>query len=178
MFARLKKKNLYREAAQGVYAQLLERSRDPRFYASSGVPDTFIGRFDLLLLHVFLVVNRLTSEGAAGQGFSQALFDITFTHMDQGLRELGMGDMGVPKRMRKMMKAFNGRMHAYRDSLGSDADLKDALRRNLYGSVETPEAGNMETMKNYVRANINILANQSLTDMLEGRMVLREISQD
>lgn len=178
MFATLKKKNDYGDAASMLYAQLVAQVRRPEFYAACGVPDTFIGRFDLLLLHVFMVINRMEAEGAAGRAFSQALFDATFANMDQGLRELGIGDMGVPKRMRKMMRAFNGRMHAYHQGLASDLALLDAIRRNLYGTVPGIAGDRVARMAEYVRANINVLSNITLTDFCEGRMVLRVIKQD
>ena len=127
MLEPLKKKNLYAQAAEAAYAAMLEHIRKPAFYKDYGVPDTFDGRFELLVLHAFLVIERAGSEG---QEFAQALFDVLFADMDQTLREIGIGDMGVPKHMRRMMKAFNGRMHAYHAG-----PLGTALGRNLYGTL-------------------------------------------
>jgi cytochrome b pre-mRNA-processing protein 3 len=178
MFALFKKKKDYRDPAGRIYAQLMAHIREPAFYTEAGVPDQFIGRFDLLLLHVFMIIHRLNALGPEGKDLSQALFDATFANMDQGLREIGIGDMGVPKRMKKMMRAFNGRMHAYEEALASDALFGQALRRNLYFSAPEVTDAQVAQMVHYVRGNINILSNKNLTDALEGRMVLRAIKQD
>lgn len=174
MLALIKKKDPYEKAAQRVYAALLERVRAPVFYTALAVPDTFTGRFDLLVLHMFFVVNRLAREGQAGLDFNQALFDVAFADMDQTLREGGIGDMGVPKHMRRMMKAFNGRVHAYNDSLQDDARLAESLARNVYALTKTPPEA-LARMKNYVHASVDLLEKLSLTDMLAGGMFLPAI---
>ncbi len=171
----LKKKNIHENAARGVYAGLLERTRQPAFYAVRGVPDTFDGRFDLLLFHLFLVIRRMKEEGAEGAAFGQAVFDAAFADMDQTLREMGIGDMGVPKHMRRMMKAFNGRMQAYDESFDDAAGFKAALRRNLFGAAPQTPLESVEVMAKYARSCAAALAGISLTDIAENRMVLPEI---
>ena len=96
MFGLFKSKNPYEQAIHSVYSKALENTRKKSFYTEYGVPDTFDGRFDLLLLHIFLVFNRMLKESAVkAEDFNQALFDETFKDMDQTLREMGIGDMGV-----------------------------------------------------------------------------------
>lgn len=175
MLALFRKKNPYEIAARTLYARLLESVRRPGFYAQLGVPDSFDGRFDLLMLHLFLIIRRLNGEGSSGKEFSQALFDACFADMDQTLREMGIGDMGVPKHMRRMMKGFNGRIQAYDGAFGDAGDFSAALRRNLYGTAPgtAPEA--IAEMAEYARNLAVALERISLTDMAEGRMVLPEI---
>lgn len=149
------------DPARVIYAKALEQTRDPDCYTQGGVPDTFDGRFDLLVLHVFMVLNRLLDDGTQ-EDLSQKLFDSMFRDMDQTLREMGIGDMGIPKHMKKMMKAFNGRVHAYRDALSGPPDersekLEACLRRNLYGTLENPDTPAVRTMTSYVLANVQHL---------------------
>jgi cytochrome b pre-mRNA-processing protein 3 len=175
MLSLLKKKNdpEYTAAARAVYAALLARARQPWFYVQAGAPDSFDGRFDLLLLHVFFVVSRLLGEGTSGQAFNQALFDVTFADMDQTLREMGIGDMGVPKHMRRMMKAFNGRMQIYRAALSDDQKFAAALKRNVYGGVDVP-APSLTALMAYSRRVLASLAAQDAAQIMRGEIHLPE----
>ena len=158
----LMRRNPCKQMTRDVYANVLVCVRQPKFYEKYGVPDTFDGRFDLMVLFIFLVFQRMLEEGRdEALHFNQALFDVCFEDMDQTLREMGIGDMGVPKHMRKMMKAFNGRMHAYEQAL-TDGDLAAALRKNLYGSAL--EADEKKIAKMEVKA-LEILAFLKIQDM-------------
>ena len=173
MLGLFKSKNPYQVAAANVYAALLQKTRVPVFYESYAVPDSFDGRFDLLLLHVFVVIERTLDDGGKGaEAFNQALFDETFKDMDQTLREMGIGDMGVPKHMRKMMKAFNGRMHAYKDGLKNHT-LQAALEKNLYGTIEVSD-DILNKMEQYVLTQLNHLKTQDIQDILAGELTLKE----
>jgi cytochrome b pre-mRNA-processing protein 3 len=127
----------HRDAIHLLYASLVERAREPVFYAELGVPDTVDGRFELVALHAFLVFHRLKAEHAATKDFAQALFDLMFADFDRALREMGTGDLSVGKEVRRMAQAFYGRATAYEKGLaGGEAALGEALRRNLYGTGE------------------------------------------
>ena len=145
MFARLKARRRARREAEAearrLYAAVVARSRAPGFYLA-GVPDTFDGRFDLSMLHLFLLVRRLRREGAPGRAVAQALFDAAFDDMDRTLREMGVGDLGVPRRVKAMARAFYGRAAAYDEALDAadDAALRAALGRNLIGGGAAPES--------------------------------------
>jgi cytochrome b pre-mRNA-processing protein 3 len=116
---------------EGIYGMIVTQAREPLFYRDLGVPDTVNGRFDLLLMHLWLVLRRLKSVGS-GTALSQALFDHFCTDMDDNLREMGVGDQAVPKRMRAFGEAFYGRTAAYDMALteGSEA-LAQALCKNV-----------------------------------------------
>jgi cytochrome b pre-mRNA-processing protein 3 len=135
-----------------------------------GVPDSFDGRFDLLLIHLFLVINRLANEGEQAREFNQALFDVTFADMDQTLREMGIGDMGVPKHQRRMMKGFNGRMHAYDEALKQgEGAFAIALRRNLYGTIEDTEVPDIQKIMRYIRESMAVMAQKPVSGDIERR---------
>lgn len=170
MFALLKKQNVYAQSARAVYAEALAHSRAPYFYEEFGVPDSFDGRFDLLLLHVFLVMQRTLEDSAEqAEEFNQALFDATFADMDQTLREMGIGDMGVPKHMRKMMRGFNGRMHAYQEALVS-GELQASLRRNLYGTLDGVDDDVLAKMERKVLEMLAFLKTQSSEAIFAGEI--------
>src|SRR4051794_1551817 len=116
-----------------LYGMIVARARRPVFYSDYAVADTVNGRFDLLLAHVALVVDRLMQEDA-GQEAGQALFDLFCADIDDNLREMGVGDLSVPKHMKRVGEAFYGRAQAYREALAreDDAALIDALTSNIY----------------------------------------------
>ncbi len=174
MFAFLKPKNPYSAAARSIYAQMLTHVRQQDFYTQCGVPDSFDGRFDLLLLHAYLVQERMMADEAGescdlvARDFNQALFDVTFFDMDQTLREMGIGDMGIPKHQKRMMKAFNGRMHIYAEVLDAE-DFKSALRKNLYGTVEV-DNDVLSKMMDKIDGMRQVLKSQSVADILSGHV--------
>ena len=170
MFATLfKQKNTEtQKQALDLYETALLNTRQTVFYETYGVPDTFDGRFDLLLLHIFIQLQRMMGAQAYTE-ISQALFDRTFQDMDQTLREMGIGDMGVPKHMKRMMNAFNGRMHSYQDALNDDTKMAEALSRNLYGTLEETQIdqNKVSNMINFVNRNIDKSINDNFENMVE-----------
>lgn len=168
------RKKLYREEAIHVFEHLQRHARNPLFYSELKVPDTTEGRFDILTLHIFMMIERMKKE-PAGPAFSQALFDIAFESIDQGYREIGVGDMGVPKRMKKLMMAFNGRLHAYMEaySKGDRAGFADALDRNIYDRVHFAEGENIpELMTDYSFGILDHLHSIEARNIIEGRFEL------
>lgn len=155
-------------SAAALYQALVEHARSPAFYAWQGVPDTVDGRFDLIALHAFLVLHRLADAPAETRDLGQALFDRLFADMDRNLREMGAGDLGVGKRVRAMAEAFLGRIAAYRAGLeADDTTLRDALRRNLYGTLPEAPPG-LTAMTAYVRQASAHLAGQDLAAIQAG----------
>jgi len=142
MIFRLFRRDPQAATITGLYGAIVAQARVPAFYLAFGVPDTPEGRFDLLVLHLALVCRRLgRAEGpeqAAARVLSQGVFDMFCRDMDHNLREMGVGDLTVPKTMRKLGEAFYGRLDAYDRALGSadPAELAAALARN----VQAPDA--------------------------------------
>ncbi len=156
--------------AQALYLAVVEQARRSEFYRDSGVPDTIDGRFDMILLHAFLLLRRLRGTGKRGDRLAQALFDAMFADMDRNLREMGVGDLSVGKRVKKMVAAFYGRIAAYDSGLDTDeAALGAALGRNLYGTA-APAPGQLAAMVEYVRSQEGRLAAQDAVELLAGRV--------
>ena len=107
----LKGRKRRREAARRLYMVAVRQARDPILYTACGVADTLDGRFDLIVLHVVPLMRRLRQCDEGGRQLSQALFDVMFDDMDQSLREMGVGDLRVGKRVKQMARAFYGARH-------------------------------------------------------------------
>ena len=140
------------DAATALYAAAVEQARSPRLYADFGAPDTVEGRFEQVALHVYLVLRRLkggapdAEAGPDAKRVSQKLFDVMFQNMDDSLRELGVGDLSIGKKVRKLAENFYGRVAAYEDALKDDAPedaLARALGRNIFGDEAAPAAARL-----------------------------------
>jgi cytochrome b pre-mRNA-processing protein 3 len=136
---------------EAIYGMIVAQARLPAFYEQFHVPDTVNGRFDMVLLHLWLVLRRLRANTEAA-ALSQALLDHFCSDMDANLREMGVGDLSVPKRMLKFAEAFYGRTAAYDSALtAGGSELAQALARNI---LLTPEAAPAEPLAAYVQAAI------------------------
>jgi len=142
--------------ARLLYAQLVDQARMPAFYAAYGVPDSLDGRYEMLALHAFVALRRLKRDAGATGALAQALFDAMFADMDRSLREIGVGDLAVGKRVKEMARGLYGRIAAYEGGLADGMTpagdgLAGALARNVYGTVAAPPAGAIEALARYVR---------------------------
>ena len=170
----LLRRNRLERPAYLMYGAAVAAARDPMFYAELGVPDTVDGRFDMVSLHVFLVVRRLGVLADPGPKLAQAVFDAMFSDMDVNLREMGVGDLSVGKRNRSMWEAFHGRAAAYQAALaaGDDGALEEALRRNVWrGAVSEGDGGDVvRRLARIVRQRDAALGAQDLAGLREGNV--------
>ena len=126
-----------------LYAATVAQARAPAIYAVLGAPDTPDGRFEVYTLHVLLVLERLRADGARASGVAQAYFDAYLSGLDNGLRELAVGDLSVGKTMRKLGEAFYGRgkaLDAALAELPDQGELQALLGRTVFSGVESPDA--------------------------------------
>jgi cytochrome b pre-mRNA-processing protein 3 len=117
IFGLFKKKNNNRAIVDRQYATLTAAARTPEFYLDLGVPDTVMGRFEMLSVMMILYFRRTKSSGVSGQEIAQEIVDAFFQDLDHSIRELGIGDQGVPKRMKKFAGMFYGRLESYAAAL-------------------------------------------------------------
>jgi cytochrome b pre-mRNA-processing protein 3 len=147
-----------------LYEAIVAAARRPLPYAKWGVPDNIDGRFDMVALHLFLVLDRLKGEAEA---FRQRLVDEFFQDMDRSLREMGVGDLSVGKKVRKMAEAFYGRVGAYSEGMAEGQDkLAAALERNVYPDGGAP--GTAEKLASYTLAAKASLAGQNSQSLVAG----------
>ncbi|MDX2095075.1 MAG: ubiquinol-cytochrome C chaperone family protein [Alphaproteobacteria bacterium] len=158
---------------EATYIALLAAARNPFFYEDLGVPDTLDGRFELIVLHLFLLQHRLVEPRAdtTTTAFAQFLSEAFFNDMDNSLRELGVADTGVSKRIKKMGAAYHGRLQAYSAGLADATVLRAALARNLYGTVAQGDVALLDRLGRYVETMAARLAQSEVDVILRGAYV-------
>ena len=172
MFKALFGRNAHARHAQQLYGAVVARSRDVNFYSSYGVPDTFDGRFEMLVMHLFLLHNRLKDEELDARKVSQRVFDAFIDDMDSALREAGVGDQTVPKRIAKMTQVFYGRTGAYEEALQSDDQIPaiaEVVARNLFPDEDAN--GRDTTLAGYVIGQHEDLQSKSVEEIVEQQKV-------
>jgi cytochrome b pre-mRNA-processing protein 3 len=154
-----------------LYGAIVAQARLAAFYTSYGVPDTVEGRFDLIVLHLVLLLARLDRGRDTGRGVGQELFDVFCQDLDGNLREMGIGDLAVPKRMRRFGEAFYGRQAAYLVAFADPGDgkLEKALARNIFPDAEAGEG--TVRLARYARAALRQFEEQQEDALLRGEVV-------
>jgi len=137
--------------ASALYGRVAEQARAAELFEACGIPDTLDGRFDSLALHAALMIDRLRRE-PDGEVVAQAFFDAMFRHLDLTLREIGIQDLGVGRRIKVMAEGLHGRGLAYREALnGGPMPLGEVLRRNAYGGTSPQDPAVVDRLEAYVR---------------------------
>lgn len=167
MFNWLAKRRAPRKSASALYGRIVAQSRLAEFYKDFNVPDTVEGRFELLALHMFIVLETLRRQGAGGDPVARCLVDAFFADMDTSMRELGVGDMAVPKRMRKLSAAFYERLNTYRGAAESPASLANTIQDHIFGGVRTERA---QALASYALQALAEPQNLAIEALLGGRV--------
>ena len=163
----LRRRGKHERAAFQLYGSAVAAARDPYLYATLGVPDTLDGRFDAIVLHVYLIVRRLDGEPEPAATLAQAVFDAMFLDMDTNLREMGVGDLSVGKRNRAMWEAFHGRCAAYAAVWGDAPAFGAAIARNVWRGAEPP-SGSAAALVRLAGNQAACLAGQQMDVLLRG----------
>jgi cytochrome b pre-mRNA-processing protein 3 len=172
MFARLfgRGRRANRAITDLLYEEIVAAARQPAFYSDFEVPDTPMGRYEMLSLHVFLLLHRLRGEEGAAREVAQDLTDEYFRDVEHSLRELGIGDQGIPRRMKKLGRMFYGRAAAYGAALdaGDRDSLVAALARNVRPDLASwPQAARLA---DHVLAAWADIAGRPVDDAVTGRL--------
>lgn len=175
----LKQRAQRRETATDLYGGVVAQAREAAFYAEMGVPDTLEGRYEMIALHLALVLDRLRVEGARGVALSRETIETFIADMDGSMREMGVGDLTVPKKVKSAAAGLYARADAFRQAMAREAavlprtgsaphDLDDAIARFTLSS----EAGDARAaaLARYYRGAAAALAKTSTADVLAGRM--------
>ena len=169
VFAKLFGRRPHADAAHALYAAIVGQARRPAFYAGLGLPDTVEGRTEAILLHAHLVLRRLKRDGATTEDLAQELFDTLFGDLDSNLRQLGVSDLRIGAKVKKLAQGFYGRIQAYDAGLDGQGDLMDALDRNMYRDAQ-PTKDQLAAVAAYMGAVDAYLAKLSTEDFLAGRV--------
>ena len=164
MILSLFRKSTATEPVYAVYSAIVAQSRQPRFYADWAVPDTVTGRFDMISLHLALLFRRLRNED---KDFSQAVFDLFFKDMDRSLREMGAGDLAVPKKIQKMGNIFFGLLAALSEAMDRRdlLALETVLSKNIFDGATGPH---IRDLAEYLFAEDAALAAQPAQAIIGG----------
>ena len=181
------RRNPHSRSIHALYGMIVAQARSPAFYAGYGVPDTVQGRFDLIVLHLVLVLARLGGDheprlrpgrhaepiqgGSLERTLGQGLFDAFCRDLDANLREMGVGDLAVPREMRRFGEAFYGRQAAYREALSAadDRELEKALARNIFGAASIDDRA--ARLARYARAAAKLLDTVEEDALVAGQLV-------
>jgi cytochrome b pre-mRNA-processing protein 3 len=165
----LLRRGRYERVGFELYGAAVTAARDPFLYTVLGVPDTLDGRFDMVSLHAFLLIRRLKREPTPGAALAQATFDAMFSDMDVNLREMGVGDLSVGRKVRVMWEAFHGRSAAYQAALDTaDVEaLEAALIRNVWRG-SPPTDARTTALRHLVLIQDAHLRGQTLADLTHG----------
>lgn len=159
-----------RDNEHKIYCEIVAQARQQAFYTLFQVPDTIDGRFDLIVAHAVLLFRRLRGESEQVSEFAQNVFDLFFDDMDASLREMGISDTRVPKKVKVMGEAFYGRADAYIPPIEERdvGSLAEALGRNIYTDARNP--GCERALARYMIAAAEALEAQRSADILKGTL--------
>ncbi len=156
-----------KKMADALYANIVSAARNPNLYGTQKVPDTANGRFELIILHIFMLFRRLQDDEAKVQSIKQKTFDRFLEDMDVNLREIGVGPDGVPKRIQKMLENFYGRAAAYQKALETNDlnKIAEVIARNFYTDNDASKLGATMLAK-YVSKSVAYLEAQDIEILL------------
>jgi len=176
IFAHWRARRASKALIEQILGEIVAAARRPALYQALGAPDRLDGRFELLTLHAGLVLRRLAALGGLADAIAQDLVNSVFTHFDDTLREMGLSDIAVSKRLKTMGSAFYGRNAAYAAALnaGSSAELAAALARNVYGAKDANAAPMATELAFYVRSLDAALAAMPIEAFATGRFSFPE----
>ncbi len=180
LFGNSSKKQDRRTPAECLYAGAVRQARTPAFFGEGRIPDSVEGRFEALALHGFLVLHRLKREGDDSRALAQQFFDVMFADLDRNLREIGIGDLAVGKRIKLLAENFYGRIKSYENGLNDAGDaLEWALARNLLmetalaksATGDAPLPPFATTMATYLRGEAKALESQPYQELAKGQII-------
>lgn len=166
-----------RPQARALHAAAVDAARRPALYAAIGTPDSLDGRYEAVMLHIHLLLRRLKRPDGDAP-LAQALFDVTFKDFERSLREMGVGDQGVPYKIKAMGRGAYGRFEAYDAGLAEGAAagvFEDALRRNYFGTT-TPRDDAVAALAAYVRGVDAAFAQTPLSALIARAPLFPEIA--
>ena len=158
----LGRKDAVNEDARRIYSKLMTQSRNPEFFGEGKVADNYDGRIDLLTLHIATVLNALNAHGEQGTRLSQAIYDVMRDDFEIAMREEGISDTGIKRRIKPMMQLFFTRIKSYVEALQNQTDLKPVFSAGL---LETGTDTFKVQLENHIAQFSYILSEKSLGEI-------------
>ncbi len=171
MFSWINDRRSHQRTAEHLYGAVVAQARQPSFFTHLGVPDTLEGRYEMIVLNLFLVLDRLRGEDEPAQSISRRLTERFVTDMDDCMRELGVGDLKVPKKVKRAAAGLYDRIQDYHNAMAGNDE--EALAKAIQSNVFTPEIAEPITsdataLADYIRRSHAAMAHQSLRDASTG----------
>jgi cytochrome b pre-mRNA-processing protein 3 len=168
-----------KEAAEKIYDAIVAQSRNPSFYIRCGVPDTLSGRFDMLVIHMFIVLQILKLGGREGQLLAQEIVEAFIREMDTMVRDLGVSDRNVPKEVRKIAQLFYGQLLAYSTAL--QRNEPKLLAGEVWKSFQSSDGNKQqavasESISTYINQSIKSIQEMPLNMLLQGNIRFPEVA--
>ncbi len=178
MFFR-KKNNKIIKLSKILYKLIVRQARTKEFYLSLKVPDTIDGRFELIVLHFFLLERILDKEIKEDQLVYKELLDIMYKDFDMSLREIGVGDLSVGKKIYHMTEAFSGRLFAYRkfNNKKNLYTMETTIKRNIYGTLKNIDAKYLETIKLYIIDSMKYIDKSLIYQVSENSSIFIDLNR-
>lgn len=179
VFGLFRRKKTNQHIVAAIYERLTASSRHPTLYETMGAPDTVMGRFEMIAAHMVIFFRRTGQGRPAVRDLAQEIVDAFFEDIDHSIREIGIGDMGVPKRMKKFARMFYGRYESYAEAIdaGDREALRAALARNIYppqrDGSPNPAARDVAPLADYFLSRAADLMSVTDEDILAGRVAIR-----
>ena len=174
----LKARSESRRIATELYGSIVTGARQPTFFSELAVPDTLEGRFEMICIHMHILLTRLEAAGDPGRKLFRAVSEAFVTDMDDAHRELGASDLSVPRKVKAATGALLGRLKAYRVAtlVEDKASLAQALARNVWpgGEQAAMDSGRAERLAIYVRKASAELASIPDRTLLSGNVSFPE----
>ena len=175
-----KKKNIeILNLSKVLYNLIIKQSRTKEFYKFIGVPDTIDGRFELIILHFFFIDRVLNKNIKKDELIYQELLDIMYKDFDMSLREMGVGDLSVGKKIYHMTEAFSGRLLAYRsfNNNKNNTMINNTIRKNIYGTIKDIDTNHITIMKSYIVDSINYISKINFDKLSENSSIFLDLNR-
>ena len=185
MFDWLKRHRQPSQASQ-LYGAVVAQARQPRFFAEFGVPDTLEGRYEMIVVHLHALTERLQQEGEAGQALARDVLEIFVAEMDDSLREVGVGDMAVPRRIKRAAAGIYDRFGDYSAGLReTEGSLPAALALHIFGIADgTTESTSLEVqhgcqaLATYMRRMAEHISKQPASRIMTGKIDFGRVDEE
>ena len=177
MFFKSKNKNIV-ELSNRFYKLIIKQSRIKAFYLDLNIPDTVDGRFELIVLHFFLIDNALNKELIRHEDIYKEILEIMYKDFDMSLREMGVGDLSVGKKIYHMTEAFSGRIVAYRNvSNKSKIEVTKSLKKNVYGTTKSVYKNQLNILAEYFLDSIKLINENAINNVVKNNAIFLDLNR-
>ena len=177
MFFKNKNKNIV-ELSNQIYKLIIKQSRIKAFYTSLNIPDTIDGRFELIVLHFFFIDNALNKEIERYDKIYKEILEIMYKDFDMSLREMGVGDLSVGKKIYHMTEAFSGRIVAYRAaSKKNKTEVIKRLKKNVYGTTKNINKNQLNILAEYFLESLKLINTTTIDSVLKNNAIFLDLNR-